>query len=150
MAYGFEIRDNSGNIAVDQSDAQLYVISRHYVPQRSTSYIYEPNFDINDGEWIIKQHFTTMKSFSGGLPVNYVAFDSYTDQSQIFSYTNAVNGIAGLRSNLEFNWDNTSKIFSWTAPSLYAGDTWMGIEIYSGYAVRVEQGNFEVVFMRYG
>lgn len=151
MAYGFEIRDSSNNVTVDSSDSQLYVISRHYVPYKSTSYITEPNFDINEGEWVIKQHMTPAYATGDyfGIPTGFAAFDSYSDQAS----TTARNygSSIGTYPNLQFSWNNTTKVFSWTAPAMYFGDTWIGFDFNPGGsgAWFHDQGNFEVVFMRY-
>lgn len=147
MSYGFEIRDGSNNVVVNESDSQLYVISRHYVPYKSSSFINEPNFDDTEGEWLIKQHYTPVYPTSDffGIPTNYVAYDSYANQSA----TTQPLGIVGKNPNIEFTWNNTTKIFSWYAPPMYFGDTWTGFDFDGNSAWFTDQGNFEVIFTRY-
>jgi len=147
MAYGFEIRDGSNTIVVDNTDATLRLVHREYIPYGFNGSRLIPAFNQDNGVWFYRAHITPcIPNFPSYYSLNTV-YDSVVDVDNSFpsrdgpAYSWA--GYLGLTGTvfdaLTISFDNASKLL--TVSGNYVED-WNGGDWST-------TGNFEIVFMEY-
>lgn len=150
MAYGFEIKNASGDTILDDTDTTMRVLHIQYVAYNTSPSFSVPSFDINKGNYYMRAHTTPAIYSTTSLGVSSV-YDSVSDsnysfpaRSSLFAYTSGYSNQCGQNANPTFSWNNSTKVMSVTS----AGVIWDDYSIPQNSGTPPNDlGNYQIVFV---
>jgi hypothetical protein len=125
MAYGFEINDAAGNVALDSSISTVRIVHTQFCLWDYNSSFSVPNFDSTKGEFYIKPHLVAADHptvYTQFVPLRTTGTNYDYDFKDTFASTGGLWG-AGYWLSFQNNnkptlsWDNATKTMSVTPPS---------------------------------
>jgi hypothetical protein len=142
MSYGFEIKNDAGDVVLDNTDTTARVIHIEYVPYSTTStrQFTVSNFDSNNGFYYVRPHVTPSVlagDYSAADP-----HDSVTDLNKRFDLDDKFYiEFSGGHVEASLSWNNSSKVMT-VGPN-------DAMTYYTLTTQMIDLGNMEIIFMEY-